>query len=81
MRQPERIDDRMAKPGLILRRVDEPDKRSYRLWLTEAGREAAQQAMAELAPLNVKLTQGFTDSELEIVSRWLHTVNERYKSS
>jgi len=81
VRQPEHIDDRMAKPGLILRRVDEPYKRSYRLWLTEAGREAAQQAMAELAPLNVKLTQGFTDSELEIVSRWLHTVNERYKSS
>lgn len=49
MRQPERIDDRMAKPGLILRRVDEPYKRSYRLWLTEAGREAAQQAMAEWA--------------------------------
>ena len=81
MRQPERIDDRMAKPGLIFCWVDEPNKRSYRLWLTEAGREAAQQAMAELAPLNVKLTQGFTDSELEIVSRWLHTVNERYKSS
>ena len=49
MRQPEHIDDRMAKPGLILRRVDEPNKRSYRLWLTEAGREAAQQAMAEWA--------------------------------
>ena len=81
MRQPERIDDRMAKPGLILRRVDEPNKRSYRLWLTEAGREAAQQAMAELAPLNVKLSQGFTDSELEVVSQWLRTVNERYKSS
>ena len=81
MRQPEHIDDRMAKPGLILRRVDEPDKRSYRLWLTEAGREAAQQAMAEWAPLNIKLTQMFTDSELEVVSQWLRTVNERYKSS
>ena len=81
MRQPERIDDRMAKPGLILRRVDEPYKRSYRLWLTEAGREAAQQAMAEWVPLNIKLTQMFTDSELEVVSRWLRTVNERYKSS
>jgi len=81
VRQPERIDDRMAKPGLILRRVDEPDKRSYRLWLTEAGREAAQQAMAEWVPLNIKLTQMFTDSELEVVSRWLRTVNERYKSS
>lgn len=81
MRQPERIDDRMAKPGLILRRVDEPYKRSYRLWLTEAGREAAQQAMAEWTPLNIKLTQMFTDSELEVVSQWLRTVNERYKSS
>ena len=77
MRQPERIDDRMAKPGLILRRVDEPYKRSYRLWLTEAGREAAQQAMAEWALLNIKLTQMFTDSELEVVSQWLRTVNER----
>ncbi|MBS5838149.1 MAG: hypothetical protein KID05_03065 [Pseudomonas sp.] len=81
MRQQQHIDDRMAKPGLIFRRVDEPDKRSYRLWLTEAGREAAQQAMAEWAPLNTKLTQGFTDSELEVVSQWLRTVNERYKSS
>ncbi|WP_143518659.1 hypothetical protein [Pseudomonas lundensis] len=71
----------MAKPGLILRRVDEPYKRSYRLWLTEAGREAAQQAMAEWALLNIKLTQMFTDSELEVVSQWLRTVNERYKSS
>ena len=77
MRQPEHIDDRMAKPGLILRRVDEPDKRSYRLWLTEAGREAAQQAMAEWVPLNIKLTQMLTDSELEVVSQWLRTVNER----
>lgn len=77
MRQPEHIDDRMAKPGLILRRVDEPNKRSYRLWLTEAGREAAQQAMAEWALLNIKLTQMFTDSELAVVSQWLRTVNER----
>ena len=77
MRQPEHIDDRMAKPGLILRRVDEPNKRSYRLWLTEAGRETAQQAMAEWVPLNIKLTQMLTDSELEVVSQWLRTVNER----
>ena len=37
--------------------------------------------MVKSAPLNIKLTQGFTDSELEGVYRWLHTVNERYKSS
>ncbi|WP_070413488.1 hypothetical protein [Pseudomonas lundensis] len=77
MRQQQHIDDRMAKPGLIFCRVDEPNKRSYRLWLTEAGREAAQQAMAEWVPLNIKLTQMLTDSELEVVSQWLRTVNKR----
>ena len=66
--------DRMVKSGLIDRRVDDQDRRSFRLWLTDAGRQAALQAMTELAPLNTRLTQGFTDNELEVVSRWLSAV-------
>ena len=69
--------DRMVKSGLIDRRVDDQDKRSYRLWLTEAGPEAARLATTELAPLNATLTQGFTDKELEVVSRWLTAVRQR----
>lgn len=69
--------DRMVKSGLIDRRVNDQDKRSYRLWLTEAGQEAARLATTELAPLNATLTQGFTDKELEVVSRWLTAVRQR----
>ncbi|MCV4340571.1 MarR family winged helix-turn-helix transcriptional regulator [Pseudomonas capsici] len=69
--------DRMVKSGLIERRVDEHDKRSYRLWLTEAGRTAILQASGELAPLNEKLTQAFSDEEMEVVSRWLAAVRDR----
>ncbi|WP_407729238.1 MarR family winged helix-turn-helix transcriptional regulator [Pseudomonas helleri] len=69
--------DRMVKSGLIDRRIDGQDKRSYRLWLTETGREAALLATTELAPLNATLTQDFTDKELEVVSRWLTAVRQR----
>ena len=69
--------DRMVKSGLIDRRVDGQDKRSYRLWLTEAGLEAALLATTELGPLNARLTEEFTDKELEVVSRWLTAVHQR----
>ena len=69
--------DRMVKSGLIDRRVDGQDKRSYRLWLTEAGLEAALLATTELGPLNATLTEEFTDKELEVVSRWLTAVRQR----
>ena len=59
------------------RRVDGQDKRSYRLWLTEAGLEAALLATTELGPLNATLTEEFTDKELEVVSRWLTAVRQR----
>lgn len=69
--------DRMVRSGLIERRVDGQDKRSYRLWLTDTGREAAQQATTELGPLNARLTEAFTEQELEVVSRWLIAVRQR----
>ncbi len=69
--------DRMVSSGLIDRRVDEHDRRSYRLWLTDSGRAAAEQATSELGPLNTRLTEGFTDTELAVVSRWLTAVCQR----
>ena len=69
--------DRMVKSGLIDRRVDGQDKRSYRLWLTQAGLEAALLATTKLGQLNATLTEEFTDKELEVVSRWLTAVRQR----
>lgn len=70
--------DRMLRAGLLERRVDEQDKRINRLWLTAHGREVALTAQGELAPLNHNLTEGFSDAEMQVVSRWLAAVSERF---
>ena len=71
--------DRMLRGGLVERRVDERDKRINRLWLSAHGREVALTAQGELAPLNQSLTQGFSDAEMAVVSRWLKAVAERFE--
>ena len=71
--------DRMLRGGLVERRVDERDKRINRLWLTAHGREVALTAQGELGPLNQSLTQGFSDAEMAVVSRWLKAVAERFE--
>ena len=70
--------DRMLRGGLVERRVDERDKRINRLWLSAHGREVALTAQGELGPLNQSLTQGFSDAEMAVVSRWLKAVAERF---
>ena len=70
--------DRMLRGGLVERRVDEQDKRINRLWLTAHGREVALTAQGELGPLNQSLTQGFSDDEMAVVSRWLAAVAQRF---
>lgn len=70
--------DRMLRGDLVQRRVDEQDKRINRLWLTAHGREVALTAQGELGPLNKSLTQGFSEAEMAVVSRWLTAVAERF---
>ncbi|WP_409276586.1 MarR family winged helix-turn-helix transcriptional regulator [Pseudomonas defluvii] len=71
--------DRMLRAGLIERRTDPTDKRINRLWLTEQGREAAACAQAELGPLNSTLSDGFSEVEMAVVSRWLTAVQQRFR--
>ncbi|TKC88703.1 winged helix-turn-helix transcriptional regulator [Trinickia terrae] len=70
--------DRMVKAGLIERCADEADGRLSRLWLTKSGRAAAALAKKQLGPLNEVLTAGFDEHELDVVSRWLAAVRERF---
>ena len=70
--------DRMLRGGLLERRVDEQDRRINRIWLTAHGREVALTAQGELGPLNQSLTEGFSDDEMAVVSRWLAAVEERF---
>ncbi|MEH2622225.1 DNA-binding MarR family transcriptional regulator [Bradyrhizobium sp. AZCC 1719] len=70
--------DRMTTANLIERRADPDDGRAWRLWLTPGGRAAMAQSKAGLADVNARLTEGFTDAEIDIVARWLSTMQSRF---
>jgi len=70
--------ERMAGAGLIEKRADPDDGRASRLWLTAAGRKALARSKAGAAELNARLTEGFTDAEIDIVSRWLTSVHGKF---
>jgi DNA-binding MarR family transcriptional regulator len=70
--------DRMTAASLIKRRADPDDGRAWRLWLTPAGRAAMAQSKAGLAEVNARLTEGFTEAEIDVVARWLTTMQTRF---
>jgi DNA-binding MarR family transcriptional regulator len=70
--------DRMAAANLIRRRADPDDGRAWRLWLTPAGRAALAQSKAGLAEINARLTDGFTEAEIDVVARWLTSLQSKF---
>jgi DNA-binding MarR family transcriptional regulator len=70
--------DRMTAANLIKRRADPDDGRAWRLWLTPAGRAAMAQSKAGLTEVNARLTDGFTDAEIDVVARWLTSLQSRF---
>jgi DNA-binding MarR family transcriptional regulator len=70
--------DRMTAASLIKRRSDPDDGRAWRLWLTPAGRAAMAQSKAGLTEVKVRLTEGFTEAEINVVARWLTTMQTRF---
>ena len=65
------LSDRMVEAKLIAKRADPDDGRSFRLWLTPAGRNALARSKVGVSELNARLTEGFTDAEIDVVARWL----------
>jgi DNA-binding MarR family transcriptional regulator len=70
--------DRAERAGLIERHADESDRRVSRLWLTKDGRTALKRTKAGLADLNARLTEGFTSSEIDVVARWLTSLQDKF---
>lgn len=70
--------DRMTDAGLVERRPDAQDGRAWQLWLTPAGRHAFTRARTGLTELNSRLTEGFSDAEIDIVARWLHSLQSKF---
>jgi DNA-binding MarR family transcriptional regulator len=70
--------ERMVEADLIEKRADPNDGRAWRLWLTPAGKKALARSKAGVAELNARLTEGFTDTEIEIVARWLTSLQAKF---
>lgn len=70
--------DRTAAAGLIERRPDREDGRAWRVWLTPTGRTALARAKAGAAEVNAALNKGFTAAEIDIVARWLTSIQHKF---
>jgi DNA-binding MarR family transcriptional regulator len=70
--------DRMTTANLIKRRADPDDGRAWRLWLTPSGRAALAQSKAGLAEVNARLTEGFSEAEIDVVARWLTSLQSKF---
>ena len=69
---------RMERAGFIRRKRDDQDSRALRLYLTPAGRDVRKHATARAQALNARLTEGFTDAEIDVVSRWLTSLQRKF---
>lgn len=70
--------DRTEAAKLIERRADREDGRAWRIFLTPKGRSALAQAKAGAAEVNAALTDGFTAAEIDIVARWLTSIQDKF---
>ena len=70
--------DRSAAAKLVERRADREDGRAWRVWLMPKGRNVLAQAKTDAATVNAALTEGFTDAEIDIVARWLTSIQDKF---
>ncbi|AOY96485.1 MarR family transcriptional regulator [Cupriavidus sp. USMAA2-4] len=73
--------ERSERAGLVERRADTTDRRAARLWLSDAGRAALKRSKAGLTELNARLTDGFSEAEIDVVARWLASLQEKFPAS
>lgn len=70
--------DRMERAGLIQRKRDVSDGRAQRINLTEAGEKVRKRAVARAQAINASLMEGFSEKEIDVVSRWLTSLQTKF---
>ena len=68
--------DRMETRGLVRRQRDANDRRIWRIWLTEAGRELEECLPPHVYRVREKLLQGFSETEQKQLSDWVDRMLE-----
>lgn len=71
-----RLLDRLEDKGLIRRQVDEEDRRSFRTWLTPAGRGLKDEIVPVVRHLLEIMTEEVTAEELELTVGTLRRIQE-----
>ncbi len=66
--------DRMEKRGLLQRQRDQSDRRVWRIWLTDAGRELQETLPPIALALREDILQGVTHEEYQMLSRVIDQV-------
>lgn len=74
-----KVVDQMVQKGLILRSPVEHDARLKKLTLTEKALEIDRQVEKNIADTEKRLTEGFTQEELEQLEEYLHRLTENIK--
>lgn len=69
---------RMEKAGLIRKQQSAADGRGWNLFLDAKGEEVLPKIPALLDELNSRLSEGFDQSELEVICRFLNTTISRF---
>src|SRR3981189_2113668 len=72
------VGGRREAASLIKRRADPDDGRAWRLWLTPAGRAALARSKAGLSEVNARLTEGFSEAQIDVVARWLASLQTSF---
>ena len=70
---------RMIKNNLIYRQACQDDGRASRLFLTPQGKNKAPQIKPLIQELNTKLTNDFSDAEIDTVLRFLNNIVDNFK--
>ena len=70
--------DRMIAAKLVKRQADPDDGRAWRLWLTPTGRAALARTKIGLVEINARLSEGFTEAEIDVVARWLTSFQSKF---
>ena len=69
---------RLERSGVLRREPNPDDARGTRLFVTERGKTVRAQSLAVIRRLTAEATQGFSESEMDVVFRFLTAIVERF---
>jgi DNA-binding MarR family transcriptional regulator len=72
--------DRLESKGLVERRTTPADRRALNIFLTEAGKSAAQKCLGVTKQFNSAIKEGLTQDEVDTFSRILQKIISKFSA-